>query len=350
MKKTGSIILTLIVLFSSPVFAQQKVRSYFDERVDLVAMVAMLSGAREYNLCIDKEYLQNAQEYFDAFKTSKAVKMFSEIRKEYHVSYDAVADYGLHLKYTGKKNKPFAFDNSIKEGSDSSFDRWPADQNKAFLKALNEFYVKSDFSSWYKSMAKTHEEYGSKEQEMYDMLELSWYGDFFEKKDKLSIAIINSLLLGQHNYGQSYELKDGTMVVSPTYGIGEWSDLTLVIHEFCHPYCNPLIDKYWDKMSDAVQPTFKANEKALSDLAYTNAKIMMYETLVRASVINYVMELLPDFFDDSIIQNEQDMGFGLIRPTVEALKEYRAIGKNTYPTLDSYMPVLVEQLKGYFLF
>lgn len=334
----------LLVCLAGCMAAQNTVKASFNERVDLMALIARLGGNPEYNACVDSAYAAQTDLYFSEYADHEAVKLYRQIRQSDGVVYDAVVSYAVHLKFTGNKAQPLAFDENIREGSDSSFDRWPQPGKKAFLKVLNDFYIKTDFHKWYESTEAVRQKYLAKEQRSYNMVDLSWYESFFYENPKLQTGIFVCLLAGMQNYGLSWELTDGTMVINPVYGVWKWTDLMIVVHEFCHPYCNPLVNKHWDRLSEIAEKAYNENIGIFSRSAYTSPKIMMYETLVRAATIHYVKENLPQFYSQKLIDNEKAQGFTLVETMVETLQKYRD-NKSEYSTLGEYFPILVEDLR-----
>lgn len=334
----------LVLCLAGSAMAPNAIKASFDERVDLMAMIARLSGNREYNVCVDSAYAAQADQYFSKYADHEAVRLYRQIRQSDNVVYDAVVAYAVHLKFTGSRKHPLDFDENIRDGSDSSFERWPRSGKKTFLKSLNDFYTETGFHEWYKSTEPVRRKYLEKEQKSYDMVDLSWYENFFYRKPKLQTGIFVCLLTGLQNYGLSWELTDGTTVINPVYGVWKWTDLIIVIHEFCHPYCNPLVNKYWDRLSDIAGKVYEENREALSRTAYTSPQIMMYETLVRASTIVYIKEKLPKFYSSKLIENEKMQGFPLVEPVFNSLLKYCG-NRSEYPTLGDYFPVLIEDLQ-----
>ena len=339
-------LLTIIyfMLLSFSLLAQEdccvrnKLEARFDERVELLSLVARLAGSPEYCSCVDSTYAASADAFFAPVKSHEAVGLYMSLRRKYGISYDAVAAFANHICILsvpcdqcsdfaassdsslsgGCKNESLiVWDDNIRPGSDDSYERWPDKGRERFLSALNDFYRVSRFREWYLLTSELRHVHLSKEQRAYDMLNMAWYRDVFGSEGLVRTGVTVSLFAGQNNYGLSWELKDGTKVFNPVYGIWKWNDLMVVIHEFCHPYCNPLIDNNWNKIAKYADKAWKDNSKQLKAMAYGSPKIMMYETLVRAYTILYIKENLPDFYDekkDALFESERLLGFALIEP------------------------------------
>lgn len=346
--------ITICILLSSNLLAfgtpprENGLQVNFDERVELLSLVARLAGSPEYCTCVDSVYAASADAFFAPVKKHEAVNSFKSLRRKYGISYDALVAFANHIcilsapcgqcsdfaessesLFSGRcKNESLiVWNENIRPGSDDSFERWPdGERREAFLRALNDFYNDSCFREWYLSTEVLRHYYLLKEQRAFNMLDMSWYSDVFGSGDQIRTAVTVSLFAGQNNYGLSWELKDGTKVFNPVYGIWKWNDLMVIIHEFCHPYCNPLIDKDWNNIVKYVDKAWKENKNQLKDMAYSTPKIMMYETLVRAYTILYIKEKLPEFYEenkDMLFKSEREQGFSLIEPVFNYILNLR---------------------------
>lgn len=321
---------------------------HFSESIDLLSLIWRLAGAPEYNACRITKVSESADAFFASMKDHKAVRLAKEYRKN-GVSYDAVATYGLYLLITDDGSIVF---NPFFDGNDNAnLKRWPGNSKEDMLVALNDFYKKSNFHEWYQSLEPLHQQAVDSFKSKFNV-DYEWYDHFFGPVDNLSTQIILSFLNGPSNYGLSTELSSGGKLHSPVIGcISQdsngniyYSDiLSVIIHEFCHPYCNPLVNKYWESMKDKANALFPKVESLMKSQAYSNAKIMMYETLVRVCTIRYLLSHGYSKYKERLITSEESMGFLMVRSLVEAL-EKREQNWAQYPTLDDFMPEIVKAI------
>ena len=91
--------------------------------------------------------------------------------------------------------------------------------------------------------------------------------------------------------------------------------------------------------------SFSVVKDVMTKQAYGSWKIMMYEALVRAAVIKYMKD---HDFDQRMIEGitnwEKECGFYWIEELVKELERFDK-QHDQYPTLESYMPKLVEAYK-----
>ncbi|MFM8220713.1 MAG: DUF4932 domain-containing protein, partial [Planctomycetaceae bacterium] len=99
-----------------------------------------------------------------------------------------------------------------------------------------------------------------------------------------------------HNYGVSVQHVDGTPdELRPVLGCSRFDDTglptfgeeqrQLFVHELCHSYTNPIVDRHLARLQRAGDALFAAKAQAMRKQAYSNARIVLYETFVRACVI-----------------------------------------------------------------
>ena len=161
--------------------------------------------------------------------------------------------------------------------------------------------------------------------------------------------------MGQNNYGISSHHTDGTLLLTPVMGCAEYKDghivydgprvLPILVHEFCHAYCNPLVDAFYADMEPSLLSAYAYEKRKLSSQAYTTPRTMMYETLVRSSVIRYLAShksLTPQHRKE-LIGREEALGFVLTETTEESLAAYEAAADGT-KGLTPYMPELVRDI------
>lgn len=249
------------------------------------------------------------------------------------VGYDAVASYGSLLKINSEglpefdKELEYKFDN-----------RWSKSRRKKMFNALEDFCADTGFHEWYLSTEDIRLEAMGTYIKLGDAIDTEWYSKWFSHSDSPSFRIIACPLAGQNNYGLSVNKRKGGVVLCPVLGS---PSLDILIHEFCHPYCNPLIDRIFNNIASSAEAYFKANGSILKQQAYNNARIMMYESLVRASVIEYIAVHYPQVNISLLIDEETDKGFMLVGRLVDILDEGWTekdliTAVNSYP-LESYL-------------
>ena len=327
------------------------VELHFSEGVELICLIFRLMGAPEYEYTIPV-VAERTDSFFASMKDHEAIEIARECRR-YGVSYDAVTAYGLHLLISDEGS--ITFNPFYVESTDSSFNRWPNSQKSKMLVALNDFYQKSRFHEWYQSLDPLRQQATDSFKRNCD-IDYEWFDRFFGPKDDLSIQILLSFLIGNHNHGHSVDLADGGFLLSPIMGSVKQNDNGIlyytsgiegtVSHEFCHPYCNPLISKYWDSIKDKANAVFKTVESQMRSQAYSNAQTMMHETFVRACSTRYLITHGYDQSKEELIQYQESRGFMMVRSLVDVL-ETREKNQVQYATMDDFMPEIIKAINNF---
>lgn len=346
---TLRIYFVLLCLLPCNIFGQKTIPVAFDECTDLMSLIWRFSGAKEYSMCAIEPYIKSIDSHFADYKDHAVVRLAQQYRQEHGVAYDAVASYATHLRVS--KEGRLVMNDQLINHIDQ---RWTLEMQEEFLKALNDFYEQSHFHDWFVGTEPLQQECLKAFYRISSMIDLDWYGNFFDRSEA-NFRIILCPLACVNNYGMDRFLKDGGHQLCPVISCASYTDgkvsykssvLAIVIHEFCHAYCNPLIDKYWEQMADNAKETYGLKRDVLSSQAYTNAKIMMYESLVRASVIKYFKEhFTPQQVNfQQLIAEEESKGFLLTRTLLKAFEQR---DHTLYKDMESYMPQLIEVINGF---
>ena len=323
---------------------------YFSETVELMGLLWRLAGADEYSQCEVGTIVDSADKYFASMMNHRAVKLAKQYYQQ-GIAYDAVTGYANQLIINDLGM--ILFDSDYLEGSNTSFDRWSDKQKNDMLSALNDFYETSKFHDWFVSTYVEQQQAIASFKQVCNM-DYTWFDRYYGENDKISSRIILSFMIGNHNNGISLKRKDGTLLLTPVYGSlyqnGEnvkfGGDMNLVVHEFSHPYCNPLIYANWSSISSKSEEVFNRVRFIMESQAYSDAKTMMCETLVRSSAISYMKTHNLGYLVGKTLAYEESNGFIMVRYLVKTL-EKREQDAAKYATLSDFMPVLIEAINNF---
>lgn len=324
---------------------------YVSEAVELMGLIFRLAGASEYNGCNVPSIAESADSAFAHMKNHKAVTLAKSYRQR-GVAYDAVTGYANQLIFY--KPDKIVFATNYKEGSNTSFDRWDKTMKKEMLAAINDFYKKSDFHSWFVSTQAEQKQAISAFKSACD-IDYTWFDSFYGKNNNLASRIILSFMIGSHNNGISLERMGGTLLLTPVFGslsmdgstIRFGGDTNLIIHEFSHPYCNPLIDKYWSSISSKANEIYNVVKDQMVSHAYGSPEIMMYETLVRSCTISYLRTHNQQNLAERYIAYDESLGFLLVGTIVNAIEKYEREPDKYGGTLDGFMREIIDAINNF---
>jgi hypothetical protein len=318
-----------------------------DKRVELLSIVFRLAGCHEYSDTTYKDYVSDIHKHFDKYKDHPLIKYTKELRDSNGIGYDAVMQMAIHIDQPPSLRPLVTFTDSIPET------RWGSKAANKFDSLLQQFYKDADCETFFKQEESRYATGAGKFKMVYDSLDLNWYKDYYGTMPTGKYNIVVGLGNGGCNFGvkiiypgdkeEVYAI-EGTWRVdgagAPTYKVKEY--LPVLIHEFNHSFVNHLIDKNLPFFEMSGNTIYKEVSRDMKAQAYTDWKIMMYESVVRASVIEYLKK-----HDSTGKQAEQQTveelsrGFLWIRELVTCLDKYQK-ERDKYPTLESYIPEIAK--------
>jgi len=344
MKKVALLIASIVV--SSFIFAQKiELKLKVDERCELLSTIFRLAGAKEYVTHEIPFYVDNLDKYFEPYKNHEIIDYCKTYRENYGVGYDAPMSLAVHLQIIDGK---ISLIPNVKENSLSN--RWNRDSLPRLIELLNDFYATSKFHDFFESQSDFIEKVEQVATEYSKKIDIEWYEKFYGEAPEGNFNWIISLSNGGNNYGAKVEYlnnKEDIYAIT-TYAIDsinnpffsdQWA-LELVIHEFCHSFCNHLINENYDKMKEKADELHKIKQDVLRRQQYANSQTMLYEILVRASVIKYLADHYP-INTQEYFAYEQKNGFIWIEELYNSLLTFDQ-NRIQYPTLKSYMPEIVK--------
>lgn len=320
-----------------------------DKRTELLSIVFRLAGNFEYNDDIYRSYVADIHRHFDKYKEHPLITFASEMREKNGVSFDAVMFMAVYLEQPPSLNPIVPFSASVPEG------RWGEENARKFAGLLKQFYTDAECAGFFAEHEGLYKTAQERFMPVYQALDVSWYNQYYGVQPEGSLNIILGIGLGGNNYGPKVMYADGK---EDTYAVmGTWSVdttgkpfypvdnyLPTLIHEFNHSYVNHLTKKYEKDLEPAGTKLFDLVKATMGH--YTSWQTMMNEALVRASVIRYLLKHNPDPKAAKYqMMSDFGMGFFWMKELVETLGVYEK-NRNTYPTLESYMPVLIDFYNG----
>ncbi|WP_426474688.1 DUF4932 domain-containing protein [Chryseobacterium balustinum] len=340
----------IILLVSILNFSQEKLTPKVDEKVEIVSIVFRLAGAKEYSSDYNKKYAADINTYFDAYKNSEIVEFIKENRNKNSLGNDAVMSMALHLSF---KNGKFS---QIKEKVNLLDKRWEKVDKNQFVLLLNQFYKTTNFQQFFNNHSGDYK----KAEDEYQATILSdfnqvWYSKFYGKKASEDYNIILGYGNGGGNYGIKTHPEKQKETVNAVVGMSSFDKdgnaifdknefQPLLIHEFNHSFINYILDMddNKSKLENSAKIIYELVKEDMESQAYTNWEIMINESLVRASVVRYMMDnkySQKEINEEISIQEKRK--FLWIKDLVELLGKYDS-NRKQYPTLESFYPEIIS--------
>ncbi|HET6203182.1 MAG TPA: DUF4932 domain-containing protein [Planctomycetota bacterium] len=338
--------LLLLAAFQTKPAAAPEVR--VDARIELVSIVFRLAGHSEFNQeSSDSPYAREVKERFGRFAGHPAVERAADLRKERGVSFDAVPSLAVHLVDAESFAERVPFD-----APPARLDaRWSAEEARAFVGLLRAFSRESGFPEFFAAHAglyrKTEERLRAL---LAARLDVGWFDAFFGAKPGATFRVIPGLLFGGCNYGVGVRLPDGREEVLPSIGCWKWDGegvplfgeevLPTVVHEFSHSYANPLVDLHAEALERSGERIFPTVSAVMRPQAYGTWRAVLYESLVRASVVRYLTAHEGKGAAAKEVDEDGKRGFAWVGDLAALLAEYER-DRKAYPDLDAFAPRLV---------
>lgn len=333
--------------------ARPSVQVTIDPRVELMSILFFLAGNPEYNQARVPGYLAAVEQHFRPYAGHPAVAYAKRLRTTRGVSYDAVMALALHLTDVESMQTVVALD-PRPAGLDA---RWHPAEARTFLGLVRDFVRETGFLAWFAGHKANHEEVTARMRVVLQAhARLSWVDAFFGVPPKSSFTLTLGLLNGGRCYGPRVVQRDGREDIHCVLGVwlvdeqGEprfdKTVLPVVVHEFCHSYCNPLVDAHATDLAPVGLRLWPRVADRMKRQAYADWKTMLYESLVRASVVRYLVSVEGERAGQVQAQADKDLGFLWIDELAASLATYEQ-RRAEYPSLGDYLATLRQVLETF---
>lgn len=318
-----------------------------DNRVELLSIIARLAGYQEYNSDDNKIYVQEIHQYFDKFKEHPLIKFMKEIRSTNSIGYDAVMAMAIHLEQPPKLKPIVSFTKTIPDK------RWGPDTAAKFVVLLQQFYKDADCTTFFKNHENNYKTAAQQFTKVFEQLDIDWYYKYYGKAPKEKFNVIIGLGNGDGNYGSKIVFPDKRESIYAIMGSWKFDStgtpeykpdnyLPTLIHEFNHSFINYLTDLNEKKLQSPGQLIYDSVSTEMQRQAYGEWRTMISESMVRASVVRYLMKHNTDpKVADKELQIQLQRGFYWLKGLVDVLGTYEN-ERTKYPTLESFMPEIIS--------
>jgi Domain of unknown function (DUF4932) len=321
-----------------------------DKRVELLSIAARLADYPEYNMKNNKAYVAEIHDYFDTYKEHPFIKFMRGARVTNSTAYDAVMSMAVHLRQPPDLTRIATHDEAN--------DRRILDTSATFIALLQQFYKDTNFETFYKNHADYYKTTESQFGIIFKQFDVAWYQKYYGVAPKEKFVILIGVGNGGGNYGPKIIWPDGLEAAYAILGESSFDSLGVplfdansnylptLVHEFNHSFVNYLIDAHQKDLENSGNAIFNAVADKMRKQAYGSWRPMMYEALVRASVIRY---LKTHNADTSVayreLQDQLSRGYVWMDQLVDLLGAYES-DRKTYPTLESFMPRIIAFYNG----
>ena len=347
-----SLLTLCICLFGLQSFAATEDKALLvtvDQRVELMSVVFRLAGNPEYSQGRVKSYVEDVESHFGKWREHEVVEMARNLRKTRGVSYDAVMHYAIHLNNDLEPVIPF---------SPKTLDsRWSLKDACAFHEKLISFAKDTEFKKFFKSHRPLYAKAVSRMEDVaWKNGHFDWFDQFFGARPGAHFSVVLAMLNGGCCYGPrilSDKNREDLYCILGVWSTDSKGDpqfdksmLPTVVHEFCHSYVNPIVNKNESHLRKSGEQIYPCVASKMARQAYGNWVTMMYESLVRASVVRYLLAHEGEQAAKQETIHQEDKHFLWTSELVDLLGEYEA-DREKYPDFESFFPRVVHFFNDY---
>jgi hypothetical protein len=319
-----------------------------DERVELLAIIFRLAGAQEYSGRQVALYADAIDKYFGPHRDHPAVTAARELRAEYGIGHNAVADLAVHLSPIPELKERVPLE-------DGQLDpRWRPGAARAFLHQIRAFAAETNAAGFF---AQQRPLYHVAERRMRTLAaheaDLPWVQAYFGGAPDERLIIVPAPANGQVAYGPRFHGSSGERefyAIINVWQVDEdgWPAFSVstaytIVHEFGHSYVTPLIVERYDDLQPAGEALLVHFGDEMRSIGYSQGDTILHESIIRAAVARYKLAHMGEATARGELTRQRRLGFLWIDEVYDLLAEYEQ-NRDHYPTFRDFYPVV----RGYF--
>lgn len=356
MNKIKKIILIFALFIACLCAKAQSIVPQANENVELMSILSRMADFPEYHMDMAGQYIKDMDNYFKDNSAHPAVQYMRGLRNKYGISFDAVMSMAIHLD---NQNGTLSL---IEEDIPTLEKRWKNVDKNEFLSYLNSFYKDTNFNEFFKA----HNDLYSRGLKSYQdnvikHFNIDWYADFYGNEPQETFSVIIGFCNGGGNYGVNRQLTSKRKEVFAI--VGYYVDnkdtpmynreyLPTLIHEFNHSFINHYLDankypNFVKELEPAATDLFMSSRWSMAKQAYGDWKTMINESLVRAAVICYMLDMQykPEEIKNEL-QEQMQRNFRWMPELVSLLRKYEK-EQSIYGRFETFYPNIIDFFREY---
>mgnify|MGYP002780361599 CR=1 FL=1 len=336
-----------------------------EPRLELAAIVFRLGGAREFANTQYAPYDSALRAHFAPFAEHEAVALARDLHDRRGITFSRVMSLAIALD-----SLPTL---ALRVAPDSVFPgRVPGAEIARFAAALGRFARDARADAFFAAQRGRLDSAAARlARPVQEADAFGWLARFFGTGADRTFVVAPLLANSQGNFGVCVtpdgggaggtDVAGGTDRPGPralecwqilghqrtdAAGHVTWGEQTIetLVHEIAHGYANPLGDAHGAALDPVVERVRQAYAAPLAAQAYTSARSVLNESLVRATVARFFAERGTPARLAEYLADQQGLGWRWLPELSERLAEYeraRAADPTRYPTLAAFMPRVV---------
>lgn len=324
----------------------QEIQAATDPRAEILAIMFRIAGAPEYSGGRLEPYTSRIDSAFGPFRDHPAIHEINRLRSEYGVGFEAVMSMAAHITdpVTFSERTPIDAPSSVLSA------RWRGAEARPFLRLAGEFARAADVDRFLRAQQPLYDSASVRMRRLVEQrMNVPWFDAFYGEPPGAVFIVVPVLANSGGSYGPRFA--DGTIrEVYAHVGIGTADALGFpvigedllrtIAHEFIHSYVNHVVEAHYTALAGPGERIYGTVAATMSPQAYGSWRTMMIESVVRASVIRYLLATEGAAAAASETRSQRGVGFIWMPELVALFAEYES-DRGTYPTLTSFMPRIV---------
>ena len=327
--------------------------SHVDKRVELISIACRLANINGFNDAVNTVYIKAIDTHFKKFSGHPFVQYLSSFKQRLDTAYWEVLALAVHI------NQPPALKPLLGYNDTAWVDMWEDRTmfNEKIVLLLQSFYRETRCATFFASQQLYYNLVKQQYERKAVRVNYKWVQNFLGIGSTENYCPI--IALGIHvNYGAymrvnypSNHRDTYTIFTSENFnknGVpGNFSDLMYyrsILHEYIHSYTNQLVDKNISALQKPAEILI-ANPKVyklMKNTFYGNWQYLLYESLVRALVIKYIVKNDSDkHIKERETIKQETLGFFWMKGLVQQLDVYES-RRSEYKSIAVFMPEIIR--------
>lgn len=316
-----------------------------DRRVELIAILQRLAGAKEYAQAAPSPYVAAVDRHFAAHATHPAVAATAALRQQHGIGFDAPMLLAIHLdaRYELVHAAELATIDKRFAGVDVA----------AYAAAVRAFAADTGFDAFFAAAAPHYEAATAPLRALVEQERpIAWFDATLGPRPRTRYAAIVGMLTGGHSYGPRATLADGTTELVQILGQGTATStprtpgdtVALLVHELAHSYVNPVFAQHHAALAASGTALYGLVAPRMRSENYASWQTMLDESGVRALTVLYVRDRRGDVAGAAAARAEQRVGFVWINELVDVFRKHAR--DRAGAGLDAAMPQVIAFFDG----
>lgn len=347
--KVRQIILLLFIFSNS--YSQEIISSKVDRRVELFSIIFRLAGNPEYNMKLDKSYVNDIQTYFAKYDHLPVINFAKKLAEEKNMGFSRVMYLAVAVEFKGNRLT------LIKGAENTLAGKWEIQDVRKFIELANDFYKRSAFENFFAAHKKYYADATAEFDRSITGFDENWYFNYYGEHST-AYQVVLGLGDGGANYGPMVKPVNKKKLV---YAImGSWTFtatlkpqfpkeiyLPYLVHEFNHSFIDHLLDDptIAQQLEANGEILLKAQEAPMKLEGYEDWRSLVNESLVRASVVRYMIDHHQD--EKTVgeeVASQTAKGFLWTKDLVALLGDYES-NRVEYPAFKTFYPRIITFFK-----